>query len=103
MELQTGKTLRSKNSNRVKMLDGYKHLSAHTLVTTATTAEVHNCTSDIFHNRLRVSHPSTFLQLTFSAVGHPPNVRWNLGRCGSWRGESRTNVPNSETSPVNYL
>jgi hypothetical protein len=75
MELQTVKTLRSKNPNRFKLLDGYKRRSAHTLVTTATTAKVHNCTSDIFHNCLRVSHPSTFLQLTFSAEGHTPNVR----------------------------
>ena len=75
MELQTGKTFRSENPNRVWLLDGYKRRSARTLVATAATAEVHNCTSDIFHNRLRVSHSSTFLQLTSSAEGHTPNVR----------------------------
>jgi hypothetical protein len=74
MALQTDTMFRSENPNRVRLLDGYKRRSAHTLVTTAATAEVHNCNSDIFHKRLRVSHPSTFLQLTSSA-GHNPNVR----------------------------
>ena len=100
MELQTGKTF----DQRVLIVSGCSMVTSADLhIPWWRQQQQRRCTIALLTYFTTVCEFSIPRHFNNWSLWHTPNVRWNLGRCGSWRGESRTDVPNAERSPINYL